>query len=692
MPRTARLSVDIGGTFTDLVLSRGDGSLFSTKVSSTPAAPEQAVLAGMRELLEQAGLQPAELTEVLHGTTVGSNTLLQKAGARTGLITTRGFRDVLEIGRLRTPGMFDLTWDKPEPLVRRRYRLEVEERTLASGAVMTPLRVEDVLRAGAFFAAEGVRSVAICFLNSYRNPANERAAAEAFASAFPDIAVTVSVDVLPEAGEYERTSTVAVNAYVLPALARYLLKLEEGLREAGVAAPLLVGNSNGGLSASSVARRRPVYFISSGRSSGAAGAACLGEALREADLVAFDMGGTTASAALVHRGALSRTHEYEFRAGMSVPSRFIKAGGYMMRVPTVDVAEVGSGAGSIAAIDAAGLMTVGPISAGAHPGPVCYGLGGARPTVTDANVVLGFLPATLAGGKVVLETEAARRAIGAALARPLGLSVEAAAHGVREIANANMVRAIRAVTVERGLDPRDLTLLAYGGSGPVHACDLAAMLGIGRVIFPPAPGVFTAMGMLAGSVEHHELRPVAGKLRDLSPSAVEAACRDMRRAAAEALAAQGYRPDGMDFACSIDLRLQSQDAALSIPFDEPFDPALLRPAFLSAYRDTYGYTPTDEIETVTVRLHAHARAGRPFDFRGIRAEANDAPSPSGRRRVHFRPDGAIDTPVLARDALRAQTKGPVIVDCPDTTIVIPPGATVAPTVTGSLVATLEAAR
>lgn len=688
---SARLSVDIGGTFTDLVLLRSDGVTFSAKVSSTPGAPEDAVVTGMAEVLEAARLDPAALTEVLHGTTVGSNTLLQKLGARCGLITTRGFRDVLEIGRLRTPGMFDLTWDKPEPLVARRYRLEAAERVLADGTVMTPLAVEDVLAAGRFFADEGIESVAICFINSYKNPINERLAAAAFAEAFPEIAVTASEDVLPETGEYERTSTTAVNAYVLPPLRGYLTRLEQKLRGQGVTAPLLIGNSNGGLSSSVVAQAKPVFFISSGRSSGAVGALRLGQAIGEENLVAFDMGGTTASAALIHRGVLSRTHEYEFRAGMSVPSRFIKAGGYMMRVPTVDVAEVGNGAGSIAAIDAAGLLTVGPRSAGAAPGPVCYGLGGTRPTVTDANVVLGFLPPVLAGGSLQLDVAAARAVIGRELAQPLGLDIEAAAYGIREIANANMVRAIRAVTVERGLDPRELTLLAFGGSGPVHACDLARVLGISRVLFPPSPGVFTAMGMLAGSVEHHELRSLQGRLDVIEGARVAALRAEMRKAATAALVKQGYAPETIAFSDEIDLRLEGQDAALSIPFTS-FDAAGLRPAFIAAYRDTYGYTPTDAVEAVALRLHAHAQTSAPLDFRALRPAPAVSASASSARLVHFGRDRALQTPVVRREAVRAALAGPVIIEGADTTIVIPPGTWVEPNATGSLVATLEAGK
>jgi N-methylhydantoinase A len=689
MTPSARLSVDIGGTFTDLVLLRSDGASFSAKVSSTPEAPEDALVTGMLEVLAAADLAPGALSEVLHGTTVGSNTLLQKLGARCGLITTRGFRDVLEIGRLRTPGMFDLTWDKPEPLVARRYRLEATERVCADGSVMTPLEVEDVLVAGRFFTAEGIESVAICFLNSHRNPLHERQAAAAFAAAFPAIAVTASVDVLPEAGEYERTSTTAVNAYVLPPLRGYLTRLEQKLRAHGVTAPLLIGNSNGGLSSAAVAQQKPVFFISSGRASGAVGAERLGAATAEPNLVAFDMGGTTASAALIHRGVLSRTHEYEFRAGMSVPSRFIKAGGYMMRVPTVDVAEVGNGAGSIAAIDPAGLLTVGPRSAGAAPGPVCYGRGGTNPTVTDANVVLGFLPPRLAGGTLALDVAAARTAIARELAQPLGLSIEAAAFGVREVANANMVRAIRAVTVERGLDPRDLTLLAFGGSGPVHAMDLSRTLGITRVVFPPSPGVFTAMGMLAGTVEHHELRALEGRLDRIDAAQIAALSAQMRRAAEAQLTGQGYAVVAIACSLEIDLRLDGQDAALSIPF-ERFDVAALRPAFIAAYRDSYGYTPTDAVEAVALRLHAHAHNSEPLDFRSLKSAAPvTGEQVIDRRAVHFGRGAATDTPVMAREAVDRAIDGPVIIEAPDTTIVIPPGARIEPNATGSLVATLE---
>lgn len=693
MRTSARLSVDIGGTFTDLVLLRDDGACFTGKVSSTPAEPENALIAGMIPLLAEAGVKPGDLTEVLHGTTVGSNTLLQKSGARCGLITTKGFRDVLEIGRLRTPGMFDLTWDKPQPLVARRHRMEVNERATASGEILQPVDIEEVIRAGQFLVAEGVGSVAICFLNSHKNPRNERVAADALGAAFPALSITASIEVLPEAGEYERTSTTVVNAYVLPSLRAYLERLEQKLRAHGILAPLLIGNSNGGLSSAQTAQTRPVFFISSGRASGAVGGARLGATTGEGNLVVFDMGGTTASAALIHRGILSRTHEYEFRAGMSVPSRFIKAGGYMMRVPTVDVAEVGNGAGSIAAIDPGGLLTVGPRSAGAYPGPVCYRQGGLQPTVTDANVVLGLLPPALAGGSLRLDIDAAREAIARLLGQPLGLSVEAAALGVREVANINMVRAIRAVTVERGLDPRDLKLLAIGGSGPVHACDVARTLGISQVLFPPAPGVFTAMGMLAGTIEHHELRSVQMPLAAMTPDRAAELQADMQQAALAALVAQGYPASAIAFAHTVHLRLQGQEAAIPVPIAPKPDEqelAKLRPNFIELYRETYGYSPTDAVEIVSLRLHAEGKVGKPLDFAAPRsAKAAAPPSQAVARAVYFAGTGWLDTPIIRRDDFTDVATGPFILESADTTIVIPPAVSVALTASGSLLATLK---
>jgi N-methylhydantoinase A len=688
----ARIGVDIGGTFTDFVLIDHTGRTAFSKVSSTPAQPEEAVLVGIRQIVERSGLAVGDITEVLHGTTVGSNTLLQKVGAKTGLITTKGFRDVLEIGRVRTPTMFDLGWDKPEPLVTRRYRREVDERIAADGRVLKPLDPAEIVEIGSLFKSEGIESVAICFINSYRNPENEALAERIFREHFPDIWTTASVSVLPEIREYERTSTTAVNAYVLPALRSYFERLDQGLRAIGVRAPLLISNSNGGLSSARTAQEKPVFFISSGRSAGVVGAGRLAKAAAEDNLIVFDMGGTTASASLIQKGALTRTNEYEFRAGISTSSRFIKAGGYLMRVPTIDVAEVGNGAGSIAFVDAGSLLHVGPVSAGAVPGPVCYGAGGTRPTTTDANVVLGFLPAALANGTMRLDVEGARAAIARDLATPLGLSIEDAACGVREVANINMARAIKAVTVERGVDPRDFTLLAFGGSGPVHACDLARTLNISRVLFPLAPGVFTAMGMLAGDVERYFLRPLPGLLQLMEPEDVNRQMAALRKEAVEALAQEGYSKDRVSFAFEIDLRFRGQDSEVPIALPGEIseaDKEPLRQAFLDAYRGIYGYASSDSIETVNTRLRASGVNENRLDFAAVGPTGAETGAVSTRCLYFDRTRQWVETPVRSRSGFSGSASGPLILESPDTTIVVPAGATISADRLGNLVVELH---
>ncbi|MQW88135.1 hydantoinase/oxoprolinase family protein [Sinorhizobium saheli] len=687
---SARIGVDIGGTFTDLVLFGDGGETFFTKVPSTPAKPEEAVLTGIRQITETAGVSVSKVAEVVHGTTVGSNTLLQKVGAKTGLITTKGFRDVLEIGRVRTPTMFDLSWEKAVPLIGRRYRMEVDERSTADGRILKGVNEQEVIEIGRFFEAEGVESVAVCFINSYRNPENENRVLEIMRAHFPDMWVTASVSVLPEIREYERTSTTAVNAYVLPSLRAYFQRLENGLREIGVSAPLLISNSNGGLSSARMAQEKPVFFISSGRSAGVVGAGRLGEVAGEKDLVVFDMGGTTASASLIHKGELSRANEYEFRAGISTPSRFIKAGGYLMRVPTVDVAEVGSGAGSIARIDEGGLLHVGPLSAGADPGPVCYGIGGNSPTVTDANVVLGFLPAALAGGSMKLDVDGARAAIGRDLADPLKLSIEDAAFGIREVVNINMARTIKAVTVERGVDPRDFAILAFGGSGPVHACDLARTLGISRVIFPRSPGVFTATGMLAAKVERYFLRSLHGRLDQLPVAEVNALLKEMRAEAYASLAEEGYTDDQIECSFEADLRFKGQDFEIPIALPDTVtenDRASLRAAFREAYKAIYGYASDDSVEIVNIRLNAGGNSGNLLAFTAH--EPENGPADVTTRKVYFsRKDGWIDTPIHQRATFRGGAVGPLIIQSPDTTIVVPPGAKADLDAFGNVVATL----
>ena len=685
--RAVRVAADVGGTFTDIVLARSDGSVISAKVSSTPAAPERAVIEGTVAILAEAGSEAADVVEVLHGTTIGSNTLLQRAGAPTGLITTMGFRDILEIGRIRTPTMFDLTWTKPTPLVPRRARLEVVERIAADGSVVTPLDEEGLRAAGQRLSELGVTSVAVAFINSYRNAEHERRAGAILAEAFPGLDVTISAELQPEAKEYERTSTAVVNAYVLPVMRGYLARLAEGLAEAGIRAPILVANSGGGLSRAALAAERPVYFVSSGPAAGVTGAAALGRSAEIADLIAFDMGGTTAKAALVQDGAISRTNEYEFRAGISTPSRFIKAGGFLMRVPSIDIAEVGAGAGSIAWVDEGGLIHVGPHSAGADPGPACYGRGGERATVTDANVVLGYLnPESLAGGTLPIEAERSREAVARDIGRRLNVQVEEAAAGVRDIANANMARAIRAVTVERGVDPRDFTLVAFGGSGPVHACDMAATLGIRRILMPNLAGVFTAAGMLGGDIEHQFVAPLPRLLDDQSLPSLRERLDRLEADARAALAEEGFAPHEIEVGRQADMRFENQDTELGVAIEDPAEGAAeLRERFMAAYETVYEYRAGDRVEIVAARVVGRGRRRDKLDFRGYRTSSGRQDGICGERPVLFeRAQGYVPTPVVSRAALNGAHRGPIIVESLDTTAVIPPGATVESDAAGNL--------
>lgn len=691
----AEIGVDIGGTFTDVVLARADGALVIHKEPSTPDDPGRAVVTGLRTLLARAGVEPREVREVVHGTTVASNAILQKRGAPTGLLTTRGFRDVLEIGRIRTPDLYDLTWEKPAPLVPRRHRLEVDERMAADGTVLRPLDPATVAAAADQLAGAGITALAICFVNSYRNPAHEQAAERLVRERHPGLAVSASWRVLPEIKEYERTSTTVVNAYLLPIVRRYLDNLVSGLRDLGIAAPLLVVASNGGVMGARAAADKPVFAVASGPAAGVAGAARLGRASGHADLIAFDMGGTTAKASLVEEGRVSLTSEYEFREGISTSSRFIKAGGYMLKASAIDIAEVGAGAGSIAWIDEGGLLRVGPESAGAAPGPACYGLGGDHPTVTDANVVLGFLnPAHLAGGELPLHAERAHAAIRDGVAAPLGLGVAEAAHGIRQVANASMARAIRAVTIERGRDPRHYALVAFGGSGPVHAADVAAMLEIGRVVVPVAPGVFTAVGMLASDLEHHFVRAHGATLSGLSLPAAGAVLDELRQEALATLAAEGYEADAVTLDFAADLRYVGQGSELTIPLPSGTltltAVEALRTGFAKEYAATYGYASDEEIEMVNLRLVATGRRPDRLDFGALATPAGDAANPGGgpprpearsapaSRAVGFaRGAEPVVTPVVDRRAVgAAPVAGPLVVETYDSTVVVPPGWTV----------------
>ncbi|GAA4345853.1 hydantoinase/oxoprolinase family protein [Variovorax defluvii] len=678
-PQGVRVGCDIGGTFTDIVLAMPDGRLFVNKTSTTPHDLGEAITSGLGKLIAQAGIRAGDITEIVHGTTTASNTILQKVGARTGVLTTEGFRDVLEIGRIRTPTMFDLGWSKPEPLATRRWRRGVRERIDAQGRVVAPLDKAQLLAEAQQLVDEGVESIAICFLNSYINPAHELAAKALLEQRFPQLLLSVSCEVLPEIKEYERTSTTVVNAYILPAMRTYLARLKTDLERMGVHASLQVMASNGGMMGIGSASDKPVFAVASGPAGGVAGAARIGALGGDADLIVFDMGGTTAKASIITQGEPSLTNEYEFRDGISAPSRFVKGGGYVLKVPAIDIAEVGAGGGSIAWIDAGGLLCVGPESAGASPGPACYGNGNERPTVTDANMVLGYLnPEALAGGSLAVKPGLSKAAILRHVAEPLGLDLLAAAHGIRQVANVNMARAIRAVTVERGRDPRDMSMIAFGGGGPLHAVAVARLLGIRRVIAPIMAGVFCSAGMLSADAEHNFVKAVLRPLADCPPAELAAIGNALTDKGCTVLASEGYGPDDASAVLAADLRYLGQSSELTVPLrSAQIDAATigqLTRDFQALYHQTFGYSSDEPLELVNLRVSARGRSRQRLDFGACRVDATALQGTAGTRPVSFAAGEApVPTRVMPRAALSAEpVQGPLIIESYDTTIVVPP--------------------
>ena len=673
-----RVGVDIGGTFTDLVFLRPDGRLDKRKVPSTPADYAQAIVAALGE-----DLAGDEVGEVVHATTVATNAILERTGARTALLTTEGFRDVLELRRIRIPLLYDLGWEKPVPLVERAWRFGVRERLDARGTVVTPLDAAGVETACDALAAAGVEAVAICFLHAYRTPEHERQAAAIVRRRLPGLHVSLSSEVLPEIQEFERTSTTVVNAYVAPLISRYLAALRARLGGLGVTAPILVMQSNGGLVTAGTAARRPVAIIESGPAAGVVAGARLARAAGYPNVITLDMGGTTTKASLVERGEILRAFEYEVGAPVSVSSRLVRGGGYLLRIPVIDVSEVGAGGGSLAHVDAGGVLRVGPRSAGAVPGPVCYGLGSDAPTVTDANLVLGYLnPDYLVGGALRVDRERARAAIDKRIAEPLGLSTLAAAYGIHVVANSNMVRAIKSVSVERGRDPADFVLMAFGGSGPVHAADLARALDIRRVLVPPAPGLFSAFGLLRAEVEHHAVRTVLVGTGEADPAAIAAVLDAMRAELVSRAGEEGFPAEAVACAAFVDLRYAGQSSEITVPL-----PSLLvtgetlrvaEAAFEAEFERTYGHRgERKRFELVSCRVVATVARG---GDRPMRWATGPAPggAPPAARDVHFGPElGTLRTPILTRAALGPEPQpGPAVVEEYDSTIVVPPDARV----------------
>ena len=678
---TYRIGVDIGNTFTDVVLLGSDGTIHTKKISSSADDYARAIVEGLNEVFAESGLAAGAIEELRHGTTVASNAILEHKGARTGLITTKGFRDVLEIRTLRMPRLYDLTWTKPVPLVERYLRQVVDERIDARGRVQRALDPGDAERAVEALLAEGVEAIAVCLLHSFANPAHELLIRDVIRRRAPSMPVSISYEVLPEIKEYERTSTTVMNAYVTPVVATYLRALRKRLHDAGVTAPLLLMQSNGGLTTDAAAAARPVDIIESGPAGGVVGAQALARARQLPDIITFDMGGTTAKASIVESGEVTRAAEYSVGAGILIGSRLLTGAGYTLKVPAIDLAEVGAGGGSHVWIDAGGSVCIGPESAGAHPGPVCYDQGGTIPTLTDANVLLGYLnPRHLVGGALTLSAEKARAVFEEAIARPLGIPLEQAAYGAHQIAASNMIRAIKAVSTERGRDARDFALFAFGGNGPLFACGMAAALGMTRVVVPPCAGLFSSFGLLYADVEHHYGRTLRTLLRKCDLRELEDACATLAQQATAQLAAEGFVEPSAALRRSATLHYQGQTYELTVPVPEgPVDRdmlAHLEEAFGSEHERTYGHRagPEEPVELVTIQVVGQGirtGAGVPERVQPGRPE----PSPPPPRRAYFGAQaGWMEVPVLRRSDLSSSLTGPIIVEEYDATCLIPPGS------------------
>lgn len=672
-----RIGGDVGGTFTDIMFIDGRGAIGVRKVLSTPDDYSRAVVEGVADYLSEQGQTPDAVVAVEHGTTVATNAILERRGGRVGLLTTKGFRDVLEIRRVRLPKLYDITWKKPDPLVPRHLRREVDERMGAFHRVVKPLDVDSARTEIQYLKDQGVEAVAICFIHSYADPAHERVVAELAREVFDH--VSVSSDVLPEMREYERTATTVIDAYVKPLVSRYLGDLERNLGELGVTAPIRVMQSGGGLISAAAAAKRPVGIIESGPAAGVIAAAEAGRTLGLSNLVTFDMGGTTAKASVIEDGAMTLSAEYEVGGDLSQASRLIKGGGHLIRIPAINISEVGAGGGSLAWIDAGGIPRVGPRSAGADPGPVCYGRGGDQPTVTDANLVLGYLnPEALLGGDLPMDAAAAGEALDRHIAIPLGMTRQEAAAGIHRVANAAMLRAIRSVTIERGRDPRDFVLMAFGGCGPVHAAHLAESLEMRRIVIPPFPGMFSALGLLVADVERLFMASHLCRLDDYDRASTESAFAELERQARHAFRREGFVDQDLSLERLVDLRYRRQIHELTIPFSQSMletAQETLGEAFRREHKRTYGYAIDGEpMEMVTLKVRARGlgnwRTPPVWDRMAIGGSGL-----TGQRTAYFA-DGEMNVPILDRVSLEGPPRpGPIIVEEYDSTVVVPPGWT-----------------
>ena len=677
-----RLGVDIGGTFTDIVLLDENGTLRNKKILSTPDDYSRAIDEGVRELLATSGVAASDIVELAHGTTVATNAIIERKGVTVALITTEGFRDILEIARFRAPRLYDVSFRKPDPLVERRMRFTVAERITASGDIDCPLDVAALDAIADRCVQEGVDAIALCFINAYVNPVHEEEAGRRLRERLPGVSVTLSSELVPQIQEYERTSTAVVNAYIRPVIESYTERLEARLQDIGITVPLNIMQSNGGVLPARVAAQKPIFVIESGPAAGVVGAQRLGRKLGFDDCIVFDMGGTTAKATIVADGDFSMAPETEVGGDAALGHRMTQGSGYLVQAPTIDIAEVGAGGGSIAWIDSGGGIQVGPQSAGAMPGPVCYNQGGTEPTVTDANLHLGYInPEALVGGELSLDRVKSEAAI-ANIADRLGQDITDTAYGIHLIANARMMRALSAVSSERGLDPSGFPLMAFGGNGGVHVCNLAETLGSTRILVPPAAGLFSALGLLFADVEHQCIRAFYQAFDDLDLDQCNAALSALREEADGLVADDGYNADARNVTCYADMRYVGQNTALTLPIpNPPLDAdslAAIAEDFASAHLATFGYRSDEEsVQFVTVKAVGRGVSATPR--LPDRVSIPEGQSKSGTRDAYYGEGlGWVSTPLVGRADLGTDPRpGPLIVEEYDSTTVVRPGWTAA---------------
>jgi N-methylhydantoinase A len=663
--REYRIGVDVGGTFTDLVLNDDStGEFYHTKTPSTPSNPEQGTVRGIEKILDETDVDPEHLSTLIHGTTVATNSVIERTGARAGLIVTEGTRDVLEIRRQHRPHLYDFREQK-EPTVIPRERIhEVEERVLPDGTVHTELDTDDVYDVVDALKAQDVESVAVCLLHSYHNDDHERRIAEILREELPDVELSLSSDVLPEFKEYERMSTTAMNAYLMPVMDEYIDNFDRGLSDIDIDAPLHIMQSNGGVMSAAEARSRSVQTIVSGP---AAGALC-GKALTDRkNFMTADMGGTSFDVALCHDNELEFTDESNLS-------------GHVIHVPQINISTVGAGGGSIAWVDDGGALRVGPQSAGADPGPIAYDKGGTEPTVTDANVVLGRLNQEyLLDGEMAVNLQGAREAIQEQIAEPLGLSLTEAAQGIIDVVNANMIASMRVISVERGYDPREFALISFGGAGPLHSAELADEMDMPESIIPYAPGVNSAIGLLAADYRNDYVETYLQPLQEADFDEIERLYEGMITEATNDLRQQDLEESAVNFVPELQMRYRGQGYNLDVPLDiETLSSGAavdtIRESFSQRHKREYGFArPEEDVQIVNLTLSAIGDTSQ-SDLEMGDTTGDTTPEPFMHRDVYF--DGEWhDTPIFERTSLPVgvQKRGPVVVEQQDSTTVVPPG-------------------